>query len=211
AFVKRKRDRAGQIQLRGFDEGVQSFAQRREPQAEINQLGILERDVLLEVQQIAIEAEGFEFAMSRKQQRASGSFIASARLDADETVLDNIDASDRVASADFVHQFDERYRVERLSADRNRYTLLESDFNLLFFVRGLWWRFRQLPGASKRRVGSVFKLSAFVAEMPEIAIAAVNFLAARAHCNAALLGIVEAVFARLEIPLAPRRHDFQFG
>src|ERR1700730_15275516 len=104
-------------------------------------------------------------------------------------VLDNIDASDRVASADFVHQFDERYRIERLSTDRNRDALLESDFNLLFFVRSLWWRFRQLPGASKRCVGRVFELSAFVAEVPEIAIAAVDLLPAFRHGKAALLRI----------------------
>jgi hypothetical protein len=58
------------------------------------------------VQQVAIEAQGFQFAVGGEQQRASGSFIAAARLDADETVLDQIDASDGVASADFVEQFD---------------------------------------------------------------------------------------------------------
>jgi len=49
--------------LRGFYEGVERFAQRGEPQAEINEFGILERDVLLEVEQVAIEAEGFELAV----------------------------------------------------------------------------------------------------------------------------------------------------
>jgi hypothetical protein len=58
--------------------------------------------VLLEVQQVAIKAEGFEFAMSGQQQRASGSLITPARLDADETILDQVDAPHRVPPANFV-------------------------------------------------------------------------------------------------------------
>src|SRR5260370_37028093 len=37
-----------------------------------------------------------------------------------------------------------------------------------------------------------------------------DLLAAGGDRDPALLGIVEAIFARLESPLAPRRNDFQF-
>src|SRR5208282_986315 len=63
AFVERQRDRAGNILLRGFYERVESFTQRREPQAEVNEFSILECYVLFEVQQVAIEAQGFQFAV----------------------------------------------------------------------------------------------------------------------------------------------------
>src|SRR5260370_26671466 len=134
AFVERQRDQAGQILLRGFYEGVQSFAQRREPQAKVNEFGILERDVLLEMQQVPIEAEGFEFPVGGEQQRASWRFVAAARLDADEAVLDQVDASNRVAPADFVQQFDQRYGIESLAAHRNTHASFESDFNLFFVI-----------------------------------------------------------------------------
>src|SRR5258708_14987188 len=126
AFVERQRDRAGQILLRGFYEGVQSFAQRREPQAKVNEFGILERDVLLEMQQVPIEAEGFEFPVGGEQQRASWSFVAAARLDADEAVLDQVDASNRVAPSDFVQQFYQRYGIASLASHRTRHTFFAS-------------------------------------------------------------------------------------
>ncbi len=47
--------------LRAVDEGVQRFAQRREPQPEIHELGIFQRDLLLEVRQVAVQAQRFEF------------------------------------------------------------------------------------------------------------------------------------------------------
>src|ERR1700687_3728504 len=50
AFVKRQRDRARQILLSRFYEGVERFAQRREPQAEVNELRVFEANVLFEVE-----------------------------------------------------------------------------------------------------------------------------------------------------------------
>ena len=50
-----------------------------------------------------------------------------------------------------------------------------------------------------------------MAEVPEIAIAAVDLFSARGHGDAALLGVVEAIFARFQIPLAPWRYYFQLG
>ena len=167
--------------------------------------------MLLEVQQVAIKTESFEFAVSGQQQRASGSFIAAARFNADKAILDQVDASHRVASADFVQQFDQRYRIKNLSTHRNGHAVFESDFDLLFFIGSLLRRLRHLPSAREWRVAGVFQLSAFVAQVPEIAIAAVNFLAARSHRNAALFRIVEAIFTRLQIPFAPRRDHFQLG
>ena len=47
SLVQRQLDRAGNQLLSVVDESVQGFAQRREPQAEVDQFGILERDLLL--------------------------------------------------------------------------------------------------------------------------------------------------------------------
>src|SRR5580698_520288 len=167
--------------------------------------------MLLEVQQIAIKAKGLVFVVSGKQQRASRSFVAATRLDTNKAILHQIDAADSVASADFVQQFNQRYGVESLSTHRNWYAFFEPNFNLLFFVRSLLRRLRQLPCARERRVARVFQLSAFVADVPEIAIATVDLFAAGSYRDATLLGVVEAIFARFEIPFAPWCDNFQLG
>ena len=59
-----------------LDKRIQRLAQRREPQAEINQFGILQPDVLFEVRDIALQAQRFELAMRRDQQRSARSLIA---------------------------------------------------------------------------------------------------------------------------------------
>ena len=47
------------------------------------------------------------------------------------------------------------------------------------------------------------------ANVQQVAIAAVNLLAALRHGNSVRLGIVETVLARLQRPLAPRHDDLQ--
>ena len=63
--------------------------------------------MLLEVRDVAVEAQRFQFAVSGDQQRAAGRFVAAAGLDSDEAVLHHVDAADGIASADFVQQLDE--------------------------------------------------------------------------------------------------------
>ena len=48
-----------------------------------------------------------------------------------------------------------------------------------------------------------------MAHVQQIAVAAVDLLAALGHGNSMLLGVVEAVFARLQVPLAPGHDDLQ--
>ena len=62
--------------------------------------------MLFEMHHIALAAESFEFAMSGNQQSSAWGFVASSRLDSDETVLDNIHAANRITAAYFVCQFD---------------------------------------------------------------------------------------------------------
>ena len=49
-----------------------------------------------------------------------------------------------------------------------------------------------------------------MADVPEIAIAAVNLLPACGDLNAVLLCVVQTIFARLQIPLPPRCNHFEF-
>src|SRR5437588_2013698 len=156
ALIERQRNRPSDVLLRSLDESVERFAQRREPQPEVNKFRILEPDMLLEVQKIPIQAQRFKFVVSGKQQRASRSLVTATRLNSNKAVLNQIDAPYRIATANFIEQFNQRYGIKRLPSDRNRHALFESDFNLLFFIGRLLWRLRQLPGARERRISRVF-------------------------------------------------------
>src|SRR5258708_30951178 len=89
-FLQRKGHRAGHLFLSALDEGIESLTQRREPEAEINQFGIFQSDVLLKMRDIAFEAQCLQLAVRRNQQRASRSFVTAARLDAAHSFLDYI-------------------------------------------------------------------------------------------------------------------------
>ena len=50
-----------------------------------------------------------------------------------------------------------------------------------------------------------------MAQVPEVAVAAVNLLPAGGDGDAALLGVIQTVFAGFQRPFAPGGNDFQFG
>src|SRR5208337_5433440 len=85
ALVESQRDCAPHIGLRAAYESLRRFAQRREPQTEVHNLGIFETDVLLKVHQVAVEAKRFKFAMRREQQGATWRLVATPRLHSDES------------------------------------------------------------------------------------------------------------------------------
>ncbi len=192
-----------------LDKRVQRLAQGSEPQAEVNQFRIFQSDVLFEVRDIALQAQGFEFAMRGNQQSAAGSLVATARLDSDEAVLHQINPSDGISPADFVQQLDQRNRIELHAIHRNWNAFFKADDDLLLAVGSVLRRTSHLPGGGKRRVARIFQFPALVADVPEIAVAAVNFLPAGFDGNSPLLRVVETIFARLQIPLPPWRDDFQ--
>src|SRR5262249_24523682 len=106
-----------------------------------------------------------------------------------------VDAANGVASADLVEQFDQRDGVEFLSVHRIGSAGGESDRDSLLAVGCFFRRASELPGGVEGRVGRIFQLSAFLADVPKVAIAAVNLLTTGCHGDAALLGVVQAVFA----------------
>ena len=69
--VQRQRYFASHFLLRPVNERIQRFTQGRKPKSEINQFGILQANVLLEMRDVALQAQRFQFAMSRDEQRAT--------------------------------------------------------------------------------------------------------------------------------------------
>src|SRR5579872_655239 len=148
--------------------------------------------------------------MSEEQQRAAWSLIAATRLDTDEAVLDEVNASDGVAAADFVQDRNQSHGIELHIIDGNWNALFKADGDRLGLVRRFLRRYRHLPGGVQWTVAGVFQFPTLMAQVPEVAIAAVNLFAAGGNGNSMRFGVVEAIFARLQSPFAPRSNDLQF-
>src|SRR5689334_10477830 len=116
--------------------------------------------------------------MRREQQRSTGRFVASTRLNSDETILHQIDASHGIPGADLIQQFDERHGIHIHAVHRNRNSLNEVDADLFLFVWSVLWRARNLPGRREWSISRILQLPAFMADVPQITVAAVNLLPA---------------------------------
>ena len=104
---------------------------------------------------------------------------------------------------------DQRDGIQFDPIHRNRQAALEFDRHLLDGVRRVLRRLGPSPCGRQGRVIRIFQLAALMTDVQKIAIAAVNLRAALRHGNSVLLGVVEAVLARLQGPLAPWHDDLE--
>ena len=132
---------------------------------------------------IAFQAESFEFAMGCDQQSSAGSFVASTRLDPHEPIFHEstrpIALRAPISFSNSTSDTGSRF----MPLTETGIPFSETDRHLFFTVGRFLRRTRDLPGVGERRVGRVFQLSTFVADVPQIAIAAVDFLPAGCDRN----------------------------
>src|SRR5215472_5284425 len=129
--------------------------------------------------------------MSGNEQRAGRCFVAPATLDAYETVLDKVNAAHRIAAGDSIQQFDQRNRSERPAIHADGGSGLEADLDRLDFVgRGLRG-IGQLPRIVERLAGWIFQFTAFMRNVPQVAIAAVDLLTGCSNRDTVALGVVD--------------------
>ena len=181
-----------------LDKGVQGLAQRGKPKTEINQLGILQRDLLLVVHHFAVQRQRLELAMRGGDQGAARSLIEAAALDADEAVLHQVDAADRIARADLIQQFHDLHRLQLHAVDRDGLAFDKANLHHFLAVGCFLRRAGHHPGGGQGRVAGILQLAALMADVPQVAIAGVDLLPARRHRDAVRFGIVQAILARLQ-------------
>ena len=68
-----------------------------------------------------------------------------------------------------------------------------------------------LPHGFVGRVGGIFEHAAFVAQVPDVAVAAVNILGGLLDGNVVRLRVRDRIFARDDVPFAPRGDDRKLG
>ena len=80
----------------------------------------------------AFEAAVFEFLVSGDQSHGPRSLVQLAGLDADQAVLDEVDAADALGSGAAVHLFDGLQRSDVTSVNLDRHAFLELDDDFIF-------------------------------------------------------------------------------
>src|SRR5262245_62373917 len=155
------------------------------------------------MRRLAVEAERFQFAQGREQQSPSRSLIDAARFHSDQTVFYQVDAATAVAPADLVQCFDQRDGVETLAVDLYRRAFFKTDLDVLRLVGRFFGGNGQFEHRLFRFVRGVFEDSAFVREVPDVAVVAVNLFAAGRDRNQAFVGVIDRVLARNDVPFAP--------
>ena len=106
ATVQDHANLTGHVLLGVLDEGVERLGCRGEPLRIVNQLAPALVDVALDAVLFAFEAAVFEFLVSGDQSHGTRSLVQLAGLDADQAVLDEVDAADALGSGAAVHLFD---------------------------------------------------------------------------------------------------------
>ena len=86
----------------------------------------------------------------------------------------------------------------------------KADFDGSGLLGRLCGRDDPLPHRFIGCVGGIFQHSAFVAQVPDVAVAAVNVFGGLLDGNIVSARVVNSFFARYDVPFAPWRDDLQF-
>src|SRR6266851_2350917 len=207
AFPEFQADGASDALLRDVEKSVERFAQRCEPQTVVNQFSVTQRERLLEMRSFAVNGEPLQFLMRFHEQRSAGSFVGAARFHSDEAIFDQVGAADAVLGGNFIQRVKKFDRTKFCAIDGNGRAGFESDFDFFGFVRSFFRGNDPLPHGFVRRVGGIFELAAFVAEVPDVAVAAVYIFFALLDWHVVLLRVGNGIFAGIDVPFAPGSND----
>ena len=108
-----------------------------------------------------------------------------------------------------VQLFEQLERRHALAVHRNRHALFESDGHLAGLVGRLRGALGQHPDFVRRGVGRVFERAAFVRDVPDVAVAAVDLGGRSGDRHVVCARVFDGVFARNDVPFAPRRDHRQ--
>src|SRR6267378_3515473 len=122
---------------------------------------------------LAVNGQSLEFLMGFHEKGSAGSFVRAARFHPDETIFDKIGAADAVLCGNFIERVKKVDRAEFRAVDGDWCADFKTDFDFFGFVRSFFRRNDPLPHRFVWRAARIFELAAFVAEMPDVAIAAV--------------------------------------
>src|ERR1700676_1116790 len=122
-------DHPGHVHLGLLDEGVERGAQRREPEAVVHKSRPLVGDDALEARDVARDRQALERVVGRVQGDRRRRLVYLAGLDADQAVLDVVDATDPARTRGRVELSDQAIALEPAPVDGHRHAALEPDLH----------------------------------------------------------------------------------
>src|SRR6266545_4703177 len=177
----------------------------------VHQVGIPQRDLVLQPQRAPVEDELLQLAVRGEQQRAARRLVDAARFHPHEAVLDDVGAADAVLAGDRVQRRDELHRPQRDVVHGDRGPFLEADLDQRRKLRSVQRVLGHDEDVLGRLARGIFEDAALVGAVPQVAISRIRLLGGRLHRDVLRLHVREEVFAALELPLTPRRDDLQVG
>src|SRR5207245_9198448 len=106
--------------------------------------------------------------MRGEQDRRGRGLVDLARLDADQAILDLVDAADPMRSAEGVQALDEKNATGRLTVERDGHALAELDHDLERLRRRLVRIDRPLIYVARRRAPGIFEHARLDGAAPEV-------------------------------------------
>ena len=134
-------------------------------------------------------------------------FVCAAGFHTDQAVFNDVGAADAVLRRNFVEHVEKINWTELRAVDAHRGASFKADFDFFGFVRSFFRRGGPLPHGFMGRIGGIFEFAAFVAEVPDVAVAAVDVFLALLDLHVVFRGVGDGVFSRIDVPFAPRGDD----
>jgi hypothetical protein len=135
----------------------------------------------------------------------------SARLHADQSILDDVGPADAMAPADPVQLGKKIDRSKRPAVHRNWRAAPKTDCDFLRFRGRVLGISGQQEEILWRRLAGVFENTAFMGDVPEVAVARIDLGRGGRHRNAACRGVRQRILTAPDVPLPPRRNDLELG
>src|SRR5664279_1210531 len=135
AAVQRQPHVAGDVLAGGVDEGVQRPTQRGEPQPVVRQLTPALLHAPLEPGQVALNGDVLQLLVRGDQGDRAGALVDLPALDADQPVLDHVEASRPLRPRPGVQLGDDLQHRELAAVERDRYAVDEGDHHLVRLPR----------------------------------------------------------------------------
>ena len=156
---------------------------------------------------LLVERDGLEYVVSLVEDSSGGSLVYAAALHADETVLNYVEQSDSVLSAELVQLLNESYRVALNSVNRDRNTLFKMNRHICGLVGSLFGRYAEFEEAFLvvvRLVRRRLEVETLVRQVPDVLVLGIVRLAVDLKRYVVCLGVVDLLVTRLDVPLSPR-------
>ena len=96
---------------------------------------------------------------------------------------------------DFVEVVEKIDGIEFRTVDGNGSSRFKTDLHFFGLVRSFLWRNNPLPHGFVWCVGGILELATFVAEVPDVAVAAINVFLALLDWDVVFLRVSDGVFA----------------